>query len=196
MFHIYLPKKARKRKMPNTLKISYALLDRDGVLIEDKGRIHKIEDLHILPNVIEGLRVISDLGIKFIVVTNQAGIAKGYFDHDDYDKFNSELIKRLFDEGITIEATYMCPHHPNHTGDCLCRKPNTGMAEQATKDFSISPQDTILVGDKDSDIEMGKRWGCRTFRIVNDKYEEKINADFRVKDLLEVANVIKQKLFA
>ena len=172
--------------------INYVFLDRDGVLVRDKEHIHKVEDLEILPGVTEGLRSLRDLGFRFIVVSNQAGIAKGYYKHEDAHNFNDELRGELAEEGVTIEAIYICPHHPNHTGECLCRKPKTGMLEQAARHFSISPKNAFLVGDKDSDIEAGGCWGCKTFRIINDQYPETIPADYRVKNLVEVASVLRE----
>ncbi|MBI2035457.1 MAG: HAD family hydrolase [Candidatus Liptonbacteria bacterium] len=173
-------------------KNRWCLLDRDGVLVKDRGHTHKISDLEILPNVTEGLRLLKDAGFRFIVVTNQAGIAKKYYTREDADLFNCELQKRLAKENIFIEAFYVCPHHPHHTGECFCRKPNTGMLEQAQKKFFIKPALSILVGDKDSDIEAGKRWGCKTFRIASGQYPAEIKADYNIKNLLEVANILNR----
>ena len=172
----------------------WCFLDRDGVLVKDKRHAYKIGDLEILPRVIEGLTLLKNYGFKFVVVTNQAGIAKGHYTHEDAHAFNDELRARLAAEGIVIEATYMCPHHPNHTGECSCRKPNTGMLEKAASDFSITPVRAILIGDKDSDIEAGKRFGCVTFRVVNGQYPETVTADYRIQDLAEAATVVAQKL--
>ena len=179
------------RKQKNN---KYVFLDRDGVLVKDKRHIHKIEDLEMLPGVIEGLQSFKNAGFKFIVVTNQAGIAKGHFKHEDVHAFNEELRKRLAKKNITIDAFYICPHHPHHTGECLCRKPKTGMLEQAALDFSVSPSNTILIGDKDSDIETGRRWGCKTLRIKNDQYPRTVKADYEASDLVEAA-LIAEKLY-
>ena len=179
--------------MPKNSKNNrWCLLDRDGVLVKDKGHVHKIEDLEVLPGVVEGLQLLRDLGFRFVVITNQAGIAKGYYKEEDTHAFNEGLRKRLVQENITIEAFYMCPHHPNHTGGCLCRKPGTGMLEQAAHDFSITKDRVIIVGDKDPDIEAGKRWGCKTVRIINDQYPDTIRADFHIKDLVELAEIFER----
>lgn len=170
----------------------YVFLDRDGVLVKDKGHIYKIEDLEILPGVFEGLRYLKDLGYKFIVVTNQAGIAKGYYKHDDAHAFNEALETKLDRASIKIEAFYICPHHPDHTGDCLCRKPKTGMLEEAARRFSINPEKSFLIGDKDSDIEAGGRWGCKTVRIINGQYPNVTKADYEAGDLLKAAQIIAE----
>ena len=181
--------------MKNTPTTTYwCFLDRDGVLVKDVGHVHKVADLEILPNAIEGLRALSELGFKFIVVTNQAGIAKGYYTHEDARVFNQELRARLAREGVSVHAVYVCPHHPKYTGECSCRKPHTGMLEQAANDFGITPEAAILVGDKDSDIEAGRRWGCRTFRVVNERYPEIATADYRARDLHEVARIITKNV--
>jgi len=171
-------------------KMRWCFLDMDGVLVKDKGHIHKIEDMEILPRAIEGLQMLRDSGFRFIIVTNQAGIAKGFFKHEDAHAFNEELARRLVEKGIVIEATYMCPHHPNHTGDCLCRKPGTGMLEEAARSFSIRKENAVLIGDKGSDIEAGKRWGCKTVWIRNSQYPDSGKADVEADDLAEAARVI------
>ena len=176
--------------MENTAPTTrWCFLDRDGVLVKDTGYVYKIEDLEILPNVVEGLLALAEIGFKFIVITNQAGIAKGYYKHEDAHSFNKELHARLAESGILIHAVYMCPHHPKHTGECSCRKPNTGMLDQAAHDLGVTPERAILVGDKDSDIETGKKWGCKTFRIINEQYPEIVVADYRARDLHEVARI-------
>ena len=170
----------------------YFFLDRDGVLVKDT-RPYKIEDMEILPGVFEGLRKLQFLGFKFIIVTNQAGIAKGYYTREDTEKFNEELLVRLAEEGISIQKVYICPHHPDFTGRCNCRTPKTGMAEKAVKEFNIVLAKSYFIGDKDSDIEFGKNCGGTTFRIINSQYPETVKADFRVANLVEVAEVLEAK---
>src|SRR3990167_4488528 len=90
----------------------FIVLDRDGTIIDDRGYIHKIEDLKILPNAISGLKLFRDAGCRFIIVTNQAGIARGMFTSDQLDIFHNEFIRQLKTEGINIDKIYHCPHHP------------------------------------------------------------------------------------
>lgn len=169
----------------------YIFLDRDGVLNVDKRYVHKIEDLEILPGVIEGLKGLSDLGYKFIVVTNQAGIARGYYGEEHARLFNEELARRLEEHGIEIEKFYLCPHHPEFTGDCECRKPKPTLALQAASEFGFEIKDSIFIGDKDSDIEFGKNCGGRTILVTNGQYQNEMVADFQVNNLEEVCGILK-----
>ncbi len=170
----------------------YIFLDRDGTIIEDAGHIYKVEDLKFLPGAIDGLRELFwHLRFKLIVVTNQAGIAKKKYDIDDFHKFDEEMRSQLQNAGVLIEKTYHCPHHPDITGECRCRKPGPGMVEQAVKDFGLNPARAIFIGDKDCDIELGQRFEARTILIDNGQYEIKSIPTARVKDLIQAAGIIK-----
>ncbi|TSA45676.1 HAD family hydrolase [bacterium] len=169
----------------------WMFLDRDGVLVEDTGYVHKIEGMKIMPGVIDGLRKIQSLGYKFIVLTNQAGIARGYYSMRDAENFNQTLILKLKEGGIRIEKVYLCPHHPDFTGPCRCRKPETGLVEAAAREFNIVPQKSIFIGDKDSDTLLGKNCGGKTFFLKTEKYKQNIESDFTVIDLKEVAEIME-----
>lgn len=171
----------------------WIFLDRDGVLVEDLAYVYRISDLKILPNVVEGLTKIQSLGYKFIIITNQAGIAREMYTLEDADRFNQALAATLEKEGILVEKFYLCPHHPDFTGACECRKPKTGMAEVAARDFGINLKESVFVGDKDSDTEFGKNCGGTVFRIINGQYPNTVRADYEAKDLLEIADVLESK---
>lgn len=163
--------------------MKFLILDRDGVIIADKVYVHKIEDLEILPGAIEGLKKFQDAGFRFIVVTNQAGLARGIFTNEDLNKFQNELLKQLEMAGIKIEKIYHCSHHPKFTGDCECRKPNVGLVRLAEKEFGFDASNAIFIGDKDSDIELGKNCGGLTVLIENSQYPNSVEPDFKAKDL-------------
>ncbi|MCX7942303.1 MAG: HAD-IIIA family hydrolase [Dictyoglomaceae bacterium] len=160
-------------------------LDRDGTLNEDKGYTYKIEDLVILPKVVDGLKLLQG---KFllIVVTNQSGVERGYYTEKDVEKFNNYLYLALAREGIYIDDFYYCPYIE---GDC--RKPNTGMLLQAQKDWNIDLSKSYIIGDKESDVLAGKRVGCKT--ILIGKTFSNVIPDFYAKDLLESAEWILSK---
>ena len=107
-------------------------LDRDGVLVEDNGYVHRIENFRIIQNVIEGLKKISKEYALFIV-TNQSGISRGVYTQKDFEKFQSHLISELEKNGIKIKKTYHCPHTPEEK--CVCRKPSTKFLEEAAREF-------------------------------------------------------------
>lgn len=140
------------------------LLDRDGTINVEKDYLHKIEDFEFEKNVVEALKIFSSLGYTMAVVTNQSGIARGYYTEDDLQKLNEYIKKELEKHGVIIEKFYYCPHHPeNGIGkykiDCICRKPNTGMLDEAIKEFDIDRTNSFMVGDTIADIDAGSRAG-------------------------------------
>ena len=134
------------------------LLDRDGTLIEDKNYAYKIEDLEILPGVIEGLRELQKDFI-FIIVTNQSGIGRGYYTTEDFHNFNNHLIRLLKKENIKILKTYFCPHLREE--GCDCRKPNTKFIDEIINHFNVNIKESWMMGDHPSDIQFGINAGCR-----------------------------------
>ena len=112
---------------------SAVFVDRDGVLVEDKGYVHKLEDFRMIPNAAEGLRLLG--GYKLFIITNQAGLGKGIFTMEDFNKFSSHLLKELGKHSIKIEKMYFCPHKPED--NCECRKPKTKLIKDAEKEFNI-----------------------------------------------------------
>lgn len=167
-------------------------LDRDGTLIKDKEYVHKIEDLEFLPHAIEGLKKIQELGYEFIIVSNQAGVAKKYYTFKDMMNFHNEATRRLADESITILASYFCTHHPEITGLCQCRKPNTGMVECAIKEFNINPKKSLFIGDKDCDIGLGQKCKAITFHIDNNQYSISLKPDYSIKNLMEAYKILSK----
>ncbi|MBN2239575.1 MAG: HAD family hydrolase [Dehalococcoidales bacterium] len=148
-------------------------LDRDGVIIEDTGYIDSCSRVTTIPGIDEIIRSFNEHGFKVIVVTNQAGVARGYFTEETVHKINGYIQKQLEDRGARIDGIYYCPHHkegivPEYTKECYCRKPNPGMLEKAANDFGIDLMKSFLLGDKMSDIEAGFRAGCRTVYLVSE----------------------------
>lgn len=130
-------------------------LDRDGVINVEKNYLHNIEDFEFIDGVFETCRYFQKKGYLIIIVTNQAGIAKGKYSEKDYQVLTHWMLGRFLKEGVEISAVYHCPHHPDFTGWCDCRKPASGMFEQAKDEFDIDMASSISVGDKESDIEAG-----------------------------------------
>lgn len=169
----------------------FIFLDRDGTIIKDKGYVHKIADLEFLPGAIGGLKNLKKAGYKFIIISNQAGIARDLYSMGQAEKFNAELVSRLADHEINIEKIYFCPHHPECTDPCLCRKPKPGLVKLASKEFGVNLRNIIFIGDKDCDIQLGKNCGGVTFLINNGQYKTSTKPDYEVKDLLEAAEIIQ-----
>ena len=144
-----------------------AFFDRDGTINVNFGHVYKPEDLVFVQGIPEAIRRYNEQSIPVIVVTNQAGIAKGYYSEADmhyFHKFmNGELIKKF---GAHIDGFYFCPHHPDFTGKCSCRKPEPGMFLQAAKDWDLFLPDCVMYGDKESDRLAAEAAGIREFHYV------------------------------
>jgi D-glycero-D-manno-heptose 1,7-bisphosphate phosphatase len=171
-------------------------LDRDGTINEDTGYTYKIEDLEFVNSAIIGLERMQKMGYGLIIITNQAGLAKGKFIEEDYFTFRNEMHKRLKENGIIINAEYFCPHHPEGTIEkykinCNCRKPKTGMLEQAARDFDLDLKNCWMIGDTHSDILAGKNAGCRTIQVMTRKENiESPEANFLAYDLFHASYFI------
>jgi len=170
----------------------FIILDRDGTIIKDEGYVHKIEDLEFLSGAISGLKRFRDAGCRFIIITNQAGIARGIFTSGQLDIFQNELLKQLTAEGISIDKIYYCPHHPDITGPCQCRKPKTKLLEEAAEKYGFSAEECIVIGDKDSDIELGLNFGSKTILIKNGQYENLVPPHFKARDLSHAFERLKK----
>lgn len=134
-----------------------AFLDRDGVLNVDHGYSHRPDDLVMIPGAAAAVRLLNDAGYYVIVVTNQSGVARGFYTEAAVDLFNTHIQERLKAEGAHIDAFYYCPHHPEGVVkelaiQCRCRKPQPGMLEQAARDRPIDLSRSFLIGDKDDDL--------------------------------------------
>lgn len=135
------------------------ILDRDGVLIEDKDYSYKIEDLQILPGVIEGLNLLKT-DFLFFIVTNQTGIGRGFYTVIDFFKYNNHLITQLKEEGIQIKKTFYCPHLKEEK--CDCRKPKPKFLYKIRDNWNINLKLSWMIGDHPSDIQFGINGGCQT----------------------------------
>ena len=135
------------------------ILDRDGVLIEDKNYTYRIEDFELLPGVIDGLKRLSKYFLLFIV-TNQSGIGKGYYTVKDFHQFNNYLLKTFSQNGIKIEKTFFCPHLKEE--NCTCRKPNQKFMNEIRNGWNVDLKKSWMIGDHPSDILFGYNGGCST----------------------------------
>lgn len=149
------------------IRINKALfLDRDGVINVDKVHVCKVEDFEFMPGIFELAESYQQQGFLIIVVTNQAGIAKKLYTENDFLKLTDWMIQQFADHGVTITKVYYCPHHPDFTGECECRKPAPGMLLRAIEEYNIDPQSSVLIGDKDTDLMAGKNAGIGTLLMV------------------------------
>ena len=150
--------------IPRWKRKSALLLDRDGVINIDYGYVHSMDNFKYMEGAREIIKMANDLGILVIVVTNQSGIARGYYTEEEFNLFSEEINEDLKNFGAHIDATYFCPHHPKEgIGDlrtnCNCRKPKTGLIMKAIKEWNLDKNKCFLIGDKDSDIIAANRCG-------------------------------------
>lgn len=165
------------------------IMDRDGVLVEDPGYVHKIGDFRLVDNAAEGLKLLK--GYKLFIITNQSGIGRGFYTPEDFNNFNAHMINELKKRGIKIEKTYFCPHKPEDS--CRCRKPKTKFLKTIEKEFGINLKNSFVVGDKKNDIEMGRSEGCKTVLVLTGhgaKSKNEANPDYFAEDLLDAAQWI------
>ena len=140
------------------MKNKAVFLDRDNTLIEDKGFVHNISDINWLSGAKRGIEYFSRRGFKLIVITNQSGVAKGYFGEDEINYFHDHMNNELVTQNeISIDKFYYCPHHPDgkitkYTKKCNCRKPGDDLFKRAINEMSINPVHSIAIGDRPSDL--------------------------------------------
>ncbi len=166
-------------------------LDRDGTLNEDAGYVHACEDWRWLPDVPKALAIFAKAGYLLVVATNQSGIARGFYDIKAMESLhnfvNSDLAQKAH---CAIDAFYYCPHHPDFTGECQCRKPQPGMLLNAAKKLCIDLEKSWMIGDHVRDVQAGQKAGCRTLLLTkNNTFPE-----FRsVQTLMQAAQLILQE---
>lgn len=134
-------------------------IDRDGTVNRDVLYCSCPEDFELLPDVAEGISLLNKHGFKVIVVTNQSGIARGYFTEQTLAKVHDKMRGDLAKYNARIDAIYYCPHHPDD--NCECRKPQPKMLFRAASELDIDLRQSYVIGDSDMDVEMGRRAGCK-----------------------------------
>ncbi len=175
------------------MKQKAIFLDRDGTLIEEVNFLATVEETELFPFTIEALKLLRDAGFLFFITTNQSGIARGYFDATAVNAIHAKIQNELKANGLRIESFHFCPHFPD--AGCRCRKPNTGMIEQALENFEIDLSESWTIGDKILDLEMGFNAGTKT-ALVKTGYGEKHRNELERKpdiiadNLLEVAKFV------
>lgn len=143
-----------------------AFLDRDGVLNVDSGYVHKPDELEWIDDAPAAVRLLNEAGFVVVVVTNQSGVARGIYDEATVRRLHEHMQRVLAERGARIDAFYYCPHHPDgkvaqYALRCNCRKPGTGMLDQAAKDWPVDRARSFLIGDKDVDMQAADTFGIK-----------------------------------
>lgn len=141
----------------------FVLLDRDGTINFEKHYLSDPRQLSLLPGAAAGLRAMREMGLGLVVVTNQSGIARGYFDSARLEKIHDRLHELLGAAGVELDGIFFCPHGPDD--GCPCRKPRPGMAHAAAREFGFRTDEAFMIGDKDCDIQVGRNIGATTFLV-------------------------------
>ncbi|WP_330685168.1 D-glycero-alpha-D-manno-heptose-1,7-bisphosphate 7-phosphatase [Anaerosolibacter sp.] len=158
-------------------------LDRDGVINDNRMPVNKPQDFVFFPWTFEAVRMLNDAGFQVFVVTNQGGIEMGYFTHENLKDIHDSMLADFKINDIMIHGVAYCPHFKSK---CECRKPAPGMLLRLAKEHHIDLETSYMVGDRDFDIEAGRRAGCKTIKL-GAPYR---NADYTVSNLLEAAKLI------
>jgi D-glycero-D-manno-heptose 1,7-bisphosphate phosphatase len=167
-------------------KTKCIFLDRDGVLNEDRpDYLYNLDDLIIPDGVAEALKLLKKAGYLLIVITNQAGIAKGLYTAENVYAIHEEL-QKVSDRAL--DDIYFSPYHPGYSGNSLSRKPGSLMLEKAIAKYNIDTDQSWMIGDRDRDMEAGKNAGVRTIHIVHEN--ETSAGDYAAFNLLEAAKII------
>jgi D-glycero-D-manno-heptose 1,7-bisphosphate phosphatase len=168
-------------------------LDRDGVINIEKDYLYRIEDFEFIDGVFSSLQYLQTLGFKFVIITNQSGIGRGYYNLAQYNELTLWIKEQFKDNNIDIVEVYCCPHAPDEK--CSCRKPNIGMIEQASKILNIDYKNSWLIGDKSSDIQTANNANIKNTIQVRSghKFDEKNSkADYIVDSMKDIPTIIKE----
>ncbi len=184
--------------------VQAVFLDRDGTINVEKHYLHRIEEFEFLPDALHALRLLKEAGFRLILVTNQSGIARGYYTEEDLARLHAWMRQALREQGIELDGVYYCPHHPEaavpaYRKDCMCRKPGLGLFERAILEHEIDLSRSFCVGDKLRDCALCASTSCRGFLIGENETDEilrrvkdgKIERVQWAKNLLECAEKIR-----
>ena len=168
--------------------------DRDGVIIEEADYISDPSLVRLCPFAGDAIRAMHDAGRLVIVVSNQSGIARGYFTEADLRAVEARMNELLAEAGVKIDAAYYCFHHkkgivPEYAIDCDCRKPKPGMLLRAAKDLDIDLAASFMIGDKESDLEAGLNAGCRGVALVRTGHGVHQNIE-KIPQAVDVGDVL------
>jgi D-glycero-D-manno-heptose 1,7-bisphosphate phosphatase len=138
-----------------------AFLDRDGTIIEDPGYLRDPEMIQFIPGAVDALRALQAAGYRLVLVTNQAGVARGLLTEEDVRRVNDRLTVLLAGAGVRLDGIYYCPHHPEYgppeyRRECDCRKPKPGMIQRAVRDLGLDPSRSVIIGDHVTDAQMAE----------------------------------------
>ena len=174
------------------MAIKTIFLDRDGVVNKEVRYLYKLSDFEFIDGIFDACLYFQKLGYEIVIVTNQSGITRGYYNENDYQKLTEWMLGQFNDNGINILDTFYCPHGPEST--CNCRKPKPGMLIEAKYKYDISMKDSWMIGDKETDIEAANLAGITNTILVRSGHlidESNSNSKFTIDSIIQSKEVIK-----
>jgi len=182
-------------------------LDRDGTINEEMGYVNHIERFHLLPRVGQAIRLLNQHEWKVVVITNQSGVARGYFHESLVHQVHQKMQDLLKGDGAYLDGIYYCPHHPDvgippYRQKCRCRKPATGLIDDAVKELDLDCSQSYVIGDRGLDIEFARQVGSKAILVLTGygkgeweyfRDHWKVKPDYVAKDLLEAVQWILQQ---
>ena len=171
----------------------FVMLDRDGTLIYERHYLSDPDSVELLPGAAEALRALRELGLGLVVVTNQSGVGRGFFDAARLDEIHARMNALLVAHGVALDGIYVCPHVP--ADGCSCRKPGTALVARAAADLGFDPQEGFVIGDTAKDMQLGKRVGAATILVLTGYGEREREgagsaADHVARDLLAAVPIV------
>jgi D-glycero-D-manno-heptose 1,7-bisphosphate phosphatase len=185
---------SRVRDARVSMKRRYVLIDRDGTLILEKHYLSDLGQLELIAGAAPALKRLQDAGWGMCLVTNQAGVARGFFDLAQLGVIHQRLEEMLARFGVRLDGIYICPHEPSD--ECSCRKPMPGMVYQAIDALGLDPKQAWVVGDKEIDVGLGIAVGARTILVrtgYGKQYENMTKANFVADDLAAAVDLILEQ---
>lgn len=183
--------------MPSPGSNRLVLVDRDGTINREKHYLSSPDQVELLPNAAEGIRLLNRLGLPVLVVSNQSGIARGFFSQETLNSIHERLSALLAEEGADLDGIYSCPHRPED--ECNCRKPRPGLAIQAAADFEGDLSRSFIIGDNRCDLELGAAINATSI-LVRTGYgaelalSDDVDPQLVVDDLLAAAHLLQQRV--
>ena len=174
------------------MAIKTIFLDRDGVVNKEVRYLYKLSDFEFIDGIFDACLYLQKLGYEIVIVTNQSGITRGYYNENDYQKLTEWMLGQFNDNGINILDTFYCPHGPESL--CECRKPKPGMLIEAKYKYNISMKDSWMIGDSESDIKAANAAGISNTLLVRSGHlinESNSNSKFTIDSIKQSKEVIK-----
>lgn len=185
-----------QRARPRSGRSKVIILDRDGTIVVDRHYPADPDALEFAPGAAAGLYRMSEMGFRLVVITNQSGIARGFFSSEKLQAIHERLKQMLGAIGVQLDGIYYCPHAPED--ECDCRKPKLGLLRQASLDLGFEMSESIVIGDKDSDIEFGNRAGALTMLVGKREPQSSsaIAPAYVIENLGDAADIIASRVCA